>query len=322
MGDRGTVWVSVDNVAHTISVYSFNSNGVLSMKPIVSDWPDITQKNGPTPAPHNDREGSSFFADVTGDNIPDLVYSVDRTTNGIEVLTGHRDGTFNNAGTFTDLTALGSVSNWAGDTTKDINAMRSTFLEDINGDGKLDWVHGSRAEGSLEAFIGNGDGTFSNTPIASSIASSWSWGSTLIAQIGKTSIGTAADSTHSVTDMNGHVGNDANVTHVGGNDAKEALLLVDDGINLDTVKLHSSVDHPATAHSDVSALTQEDIAWLLEKPDVQTLQLSADAEDHAEAKTSDNSHNSAHEQDLDYHSLDALGDFHQPIEEHAELLAA
>ncbi|WP_407866685.1 FG-GAP-like repeat-containing protein [Phyllobacterium phragmitis] len=187
------VWVSYDDLTYTLNVYEFEDNGTLSTKPIVTDMDRVTPDDAMIYTPHNSLKGSSFLVDVTGDKIPDLVFSVDDwwetlegeryPVKGIAVMTGKSDKTFDYAYTFTDMNELGSVGNWAGGTTKDVNGLHSTFLEDVNGDGKLDWIHTGTSHG-VRAFLGNGDGTFSNIPVESAVAGRWSWGSTVVADVG------------------------------------------------------------------------------------------------------------------------------------------
>src|SRR5690606_9844724 len=120
-------WVTgKDDVAgDVIQVFAGNGDGTFSTTPIATtrtplDWAGT------------DAAQSTFLADVTGDGVADWVTGRDDVAGDpILVFEGNGDGTFDT----NPITTDGLPGDWAG-----TSGYQSTFLEDVNGDGNLDWV--------------------------------------------------------------------------------------------------------------------------------------------------------------------------------------
>ncbi len=95
-----------------------------------------------TPPTYSGGTGPDFVADFNGDGKPDIL------SGGVLIL-GNGDGTFTK-GTAVPGTPLA--------------------VADFNGDGKPDLL--GQGQGTLEVFLGNGDGTFQTTPIITNIEAS------------------------------------------------------------------------------------------------------------------------------------------------------
>lgn len=92
-------------------------------------------------------------ADLNGDGKTDLAVTIgpDPGTNGIDVILGNGDGTFQSPQQF--LTSLHQIG--------DLPLTTDVKIADIDGDGKLDLVYTNSEFGTLGVLFGNGDGTFS-----------------------------------------------------------------------------------------------------------------------------------------------------------------
>ena len=116
----------------------------------------------------------TFTGDVNGDGKADLIWVYEGSSSsnsGTTVWLGNGDGTFAHApiidiGSFTGTVPTGQTNIiQAG-----FSNAESTFLGDVNGDGKLDitWIYeggGNSANAGTAVWLGNGNGTWSHTPI-------------------------------------------------------------------------------------------------------------------------------------------------------------
>src|SRR5690606_35440546 len=161
--DGEVAWVHVDEETQTINVYFMNDDGTMPTTPsATTDLGLYFRENGLHFRPRQVPGDIHFMKDVTGDGIADWVYGTSGNGGRIYVVEGRADGTFDVENVkVTDMSSVGDY-NWA--TAGQGNSSLS-FLADVTGDGVVDWVNGNSGSTGLRVFEGNGDGTFSTTPI-------------------------------------------------------------------------------------------------------------------------------------------------------------
>jgi hypothetical protein len=128
-GDGKPDIFTVDKGNGTVSVLLGNGDGTFQ--------PPDTLTVGPP-----SRIASVAVADVNGDGKPDLIVT-NSSLNGVSVLLGNGDGTFQNPRIFAGGLRPFSVA-----------------VADVNGDGKPDIVTANFGSGTVSVFLGNGDGIF------------------------------------------------------------------------------------------------------------------------------------------------------------------
>ena len=116
----------------------------------------------------------TFVVDVNGDGIKDWLHAYEAESGGaIEMFPGNGDGTWNTApASIKNTTNVNAVAGIGFTGGRD--AARSTFLTDVTGDGKPDWIISREAVTDIVVLPGNGDGTFDTanpilTPMANSL---------------------------------------------------------------------------------------------------------------------------------------------------------
>ena len=187
----------------------FNGDGKIDIASIVPGNPNPPTTSGAVAVYLGNGDGTLNFkqqtvldlaafnaavaGDFNGDNKQDLVllyYNIDTEANGALFLPGNGDGTFGapqaiqlassqrpfsvqavdlNGDGITDV-IIDGVS-YLGSTNGTFTALQilpgTGFVEDLDGDGKLEFV--IFANGSLDVYTSNGDGTFSTSPVSSPI---------------------------------------------------------------------------------------------------------------------------------------------------------
>ncbi|PRD41122.1 hypothetical protein C5748_23025 [Phyllobacterium phragmitis] len=291
--------------------------------------------------------------DVTGDGIADFVYG-NNANAAILVLAGKADGTFDTTQIIT--TDMSSFNYWTGGAGVG-NVGRSTFLQDTNDDGILDWVNlnddGSSRENSL-IFLGNGNGTFSTTPIEGGYDLSdtgWIGGANnLFGHVGAKDGSAAAASPaanadpspmmQSAIETSDHDATSSDISHSlpkhGGTDSShsmvwsghveaEPLSLSGEGIYLDLTRIDGTnirdtgtVDITGNG-SNTLTLNAEDVKGLLEDGHQDVFKVMADADDKVEAKGFTDTGQTTTEQDVAYHIYESSDGTHLWVEDDAHV---
>ncbi|KXF74660.1 hypothetical protein ATN84_22440 [Paramesorhizobium deserti] len=299
-GSDGLALVSINSSDSVINVQYFLTDGTLETVSATTNFMSFFPEDMPVSSFSNDLHSSTFLADVTGDGLSDLIAG---ENGSILVLEGRSDGTFGYSGISTDMSG---VDDWTGGSNAGRNAYASTSLEDVTGDGVLDWVHLSSDYG-LQVFRGVGDGYFSDTPVTTPVESAWGWNSGSIAHIGA---GGADGDIGELADVAGD-------THAQGS-ALVDFQLADEGINLDfAVRETSGSDGQENMFHHLSA---EDIVGFFKTLSDDIPQLPSDGRDHVEVmKFGEIEHSPGGD---GYQGFDVVDHGYQNNEEHMELLVA
>ena len=96
----------------------------------------------------------TFFVDVTGDGLVDIVHVTEYGGNAIYVYRGLGTGSFSK----TAIASTGMTATTSG-TFTGVSGGEQGFVADVTGDGKLDYVQ-SGDDNKIHVFLGNGNGTF------------------------------------------------------------------------------------------------------------------------------------------------------------------
>ncbi len=138
-----------ENNNNSIYVYEGDGYGGFSTESIVTSGMDASGVNsvfaGETGAEQ------SFMEDVTGDGVPDYLFS--GNDNKIHIWTGLGDGTFNTSKITSTLTGA------SGHLTSGVDAANVTQLADADGDGDLDLVQAIDNPG-IRTWLNDGNGVF------------------------------------------------------------------------------------------------------------------------------------------------------------------
>ncbi len=105
-----------------------------------------------------DGNSETFFVDVNGDGLVDVVHSTQNNANAIYVYLTNGDGTF--------ATTAIATTGFTGVTSNGFSGLSSSqqsWMADVNGDGKADYIQ-SGNDRRIHVWLGNGNGTFQTTP--------------------------------------------------------------------------------------------------------------------------------------------------------------
>ncbi len=113
----------------------------------------------------DDGSSATFYVDVTGDGIVDIVHASEySSTNGIYVYKGNGRGSFSK----TVIATTGMQAGTDGYVFAGQSGGESSFMADVDGDGKLDYAT-SGNDNKIHVYKGNGDGTFVKTRITTAL---------------------------------------------------------------------------------------------------------------------------------------------------------
>ena len=162
-GDGRGDWVHGFDTGSSTSfaVYLGNANGTFQTTPV-----NTTVAASYAGGWANNGTEASALADVNGDGREDWVHGYDvGSSTSFVVLLGKTDGTFQTPAIVTTASGSASGNSFGGE---------SSFVGDVNGDGRGDWVHGYDV-GSGTSFVvllGKTDGTFQTPSVITSVAAS------------------------------------------------------------------------------------------------------------------------------------------------------
>lgn len=154
-GDGLADWVFGKQQEGKISVFEGQGDGSFSTAAkVTSGFPTSLSADW---AGEGGRD-ATYLKDVTGDGVLDWVHGDNNYgPPRIVVYEGQGDGTFS--------TSAHQTTGFSSSLIAGFNINLVSLLEDVTGNGNLDWVFGRRQGGKIDVYEGQGDGTFSTTAI-------------------------------------------------------------------------------------------------------------------------------------------------------------
>ncbi len=146
-----------------VSIWVSNGNGTFKQCKISDTGFD--RDNLQSEVFGDDGSSTTFYADVTGDGVVDIVHASEYGgTNAIHVYRGNGRGGFSK----TAITTSGMQSGSDGYVFTGNSGGESSFLADVNGDGNLDYVT-SGNDRNIHTYLGNGNGTFATSRVSTTL---------------------------------------------------------------------------------------------------------------------------------------------------------